>query len=65
MPKAATALKQEQKNIANFWDCNPFAVQNDGHMLIGLKKISPGAHWMGITAIACKQTNAALPKRLK
>ena len=48
-------LSEEQKLIANFWDCNPFAVQFQGHMSIGLKKISPGGHWMGITGIACKK----------
>ncbi|MEO6314696.1 MAG: vanadium-dependent haloperoxidase [Chitinophagaceae bacterium] len=41
--------------IAGFWDCNPFAVQDEGHMSVGLKKISPGAHWLGITNIACKK----------
>jgi hypothetical protein len=50
-------LTPEQKLIANFWDCNPFAVQFQGHMSIGLKKISPGGHWMGITGIACKKAN--------
>jgi hypothetical protein len=45
-------LTEEQKLIANFWDCNPFAVQFEGHMSIGLKKISPGGHWMSITGIA-------------
>ena len=48
-------LTEEQKWIANFWDCNPFAVQFEGHMSIGLKKISPGGHWMGITGIVSKQ----------
>jgi hypothetical protein len=48
-------LSEEQKLIANFWDCNPFAVQFQGHMSIGLKKISPGGHWMGITGIASRQ----------
>lgn len=43
---------QEQLNIAGFWDCNPFAVSSAGHMSIGFKKISPGGHWMNITAIA-------------
>jgi len=47
-------LTKEQTLIANFWDCNPFAVQFQGHMSIGLKKISPGGHWMGITGIVCK-----------
>ena len=44
----------EHRIIAGFWDCNPFAVQDEGHMSVGLKKISPGAHWLGITGIACQ-----------
>jgi hypothetical protein len=63
--KSGNGLKQEEKDIANFWDCNPFAVQNDGHMLIGLKKISPGAHWMGIANIACRQTKAGFSKAME
>ncbi|MET0300660.1 MAG: vanadium-dependent haloperoxidase [Flavitalea sp.] len=39
--------------IAAYWDCNPFALQDGGHLQVGLKKISPGAHWLGITGIAC------------
>jgi hypothetical protein len=41
--------------IAAFWDCNPFALQDGGHLQVGLKKISPGAHWLGITGIACER----------
>lgn len=48
-------LPEEHRAIAAFWDCNPFAVQDDGHLILGLKKISPGAHWLGITGIACRQ----------
>ncbi|MES2648477.1 MAG: vanadium-dependent haloperoxidase [Bacteroidota bacterium] len=48
-------LSPEQKAVAAFWDCNPFAVQDNGHLLTSLKKISPGAHWLGITGIACMQ----------
>lgn len=54
------SLDDEQRAIANFWDCNPFAVSFSGHMAIGLKKISPGGHWMGITGIACKQAGLSL-----
>jgi hypothetical protein len=53
-------LTDEQRAIANFWDCNPFAVSFSGHVAIGLKKISPGGHWMGITGIACKKANLSL-----
>jgi hypothetical protein len=49
------SLSDEQKLIANFWDCNPFKVDFSGHMAIGLKKISPGGHWVGIAGIACKK----------
>ncbi|HJP64466.1 MAG TPA: vanadium-dependent haloperoxidase [Mucilaginibacter sp.] len=58
-------LTDEQRTIAGFWDCNPFAVQDNGHMLIGLKKISPGAHWMGITGIACQQAKTGFPKAME
>lgn len=63
--KSQTGLTQAEQDIANFWDCNPFAVQNDGHMALGLKKISPGAHWLGITGIACKQSKATFNRTLE
>jgi hypothetical protein len=50
---------EEEKKIAAFWDCNPFALSENGHLLIGVKKISPGAHWMGIAGIACAQKKLA------
>jgi hypothetical protein len=53
-------LTTEQQGIASFWDCNPFAVSFSGHMAIGLKKISPGGHWMAITSIACMKQGLSL-----
>jgi hypothetical protein len=53
---------QVQNDIANFWDCNPFAVQQIGHVEFGLKKISPGGHWMGIAGIVCKQKKLSLER---
>lgn len=50
-------LNEERKLIANFWDCNPFKVEFSGHMAIGVKKISPGGHWIGITGIAAQKAN--------
>ncbi len=50
-------LPNDHRTIASFWDCNPFAMADRGHLMIGLKKISPGAHWMGITSIACRKAN--------
>lgn len=48
-------LSQEHREIAAFWDCNPFAVQDKGHLMYSFKKISPGAHWLGITSLVCKK----------
>jgi hypothetical protein len=58
-------LPQEHREIAAFWDCNPFALQDNGHLMVGVKKISPGAHWMGIAGIVCKQKNLRLAKTLQ
>ncbi len=46
-------LDKNRELIARFWDCNPFAVQQIGHIEYGLKQLSPGGHWIGITGIAC------------
>lgn len=51
-------LTDEQKEIASFWDCNPFVMNVRGHVMFATKKISPGGHWMNITAVACRQSNA-------
>ena len=55
-------ISKEQAQIAMFWDCNPFALQQIGHLEFGIKKISPGGHWMGITGIACKKQKLPLAK---
>lgn len=54
----AIHLTDEQKEIARYWDDNPFVIEHSGHMMFGNKKITPGGHWMGITAIACRKKNA-------
>ncbi|MEL6989419.1 MAG: phosphatidic acid phosphatase, partial [Bacteroidota bacterium] len=49
----------EQNDIAAFWDCNPYVSHQKGHVMFATKKITPGGHWVGITEIACKQSNAS------
>ena len=46
-------LSEEQRQIASFWDCNPFVMNVKGHVMFATKKISPGGHWMNITHVAC------------
>src|SRR5579872_7346188 len=55
-------LTTEEKTIATYWDDNPFVVAHSGHTMFAYKKITPGGHWIGITTIACKQTNADAAK---
>lgn len=45
---------EEEIEIAKFWDCNPFKLNVSGHVMHATKKISPGGHWINITALASK-----------
>ena len=47
-------LDDEQLAIASFWDCNPYVTHHRGHAMFATKKITPGGHWIGITAIATR-----------
>jgi hypothetical protein len=52
----------EEVQIAKFWDCNPYVSVTRGHLMFATKKITPGAHWIGITKIACKQSDSDFDK---
>lgn len=58
-------LSEEQKLIANYWDCNPFFLTQKGHISFGTKKISPGAHWMGITGIIASQKQVDIAETIR
>lgn len=47
-------LSEEQIEIAKFWDCNPYVTHHRGHAMFATKKITPGGHWIGITAITTR-----------
>lgn len=48
----------EEVAIAQFWDCNPYVSVTRGHLMFATKKITPGAHWIGIVKIATKKSNS-------
>lgn len=50
-------LSQEQKEIALFWDDNAFAMQIHGHAMFGVKKVTPGGHWLNIASVIIRQKN--------
>ncbi|NNM22908.1 MAG: vanadium-dependent haloperoxidase, partial [Flavobacteriaceae bacterium] len=54
--------ESEEVEIAQFWDCNPYVSVTRGHLMFATKKITPGAHWIGITKIACKKSDADFNK---
>lgn len=58
-------LTGEHRMIAAYWDCNPFAVQDNGHLLVGLKKISPGAHWLSIAGAACRKAGKSFGETMQ
>lgn len=54
----------EEVAIAQFWDCNPYVSVNKGHFMFVSKKITPGAHWIGICKIATKQSASDFEKTI-
>ncbi|MDC1047883.1 vanadium-dependent haloperoxidase [Flavobacteriaceae bacterium] len=57
-------LSEEQINIAKFWDCNPYVTHHHGHAMFATKKITPGGHWIGITAIATRQAKSSFEETI-
>ncbi|MDG1062943.1 MAG: vanadium-dependent haloperoxidase [Flavobacteriaceae bacterium] len=49
--------QSDEIKMAQFWDCNPYVSVTRGHLMFATKKITPGAHWIGITKIAAQQAN--------
>ena len=39
---ALDSNEAERREIAAFWDCNPFVSHHQGHVMFATKKISPG-----------------------
>lgn len=58
-------LDDDQKEIAQFWDCNPYVSHHRGHAMFATKKITPGGHWMGITAIATRKTGNSFDETIE
>ena len=58
-------LTEDQKEAANFWDCNPFKMNLNGHVMFASKKISPGGHWINITRLACQKAGLDMAASLE
>jgi len=53
-------LSDEQKEIARYWDDNPNVSTHSGHYVSFAQKMTPGGHWMAITALAARTKNLNL-----
>ncbi|NRB52618.1 MAG: vanadium-dependent haloperoxidase [Saprospiraceae bacterium] len=58
-------LDEEQRLIASFWDCNPFVMNQTGHVMFATKKITPGGHWIGIAGVACRKAKTDFAETVK
>lgn len=62
---AVNSADKEKKAIASFWDCNPYVMNQTGHVMFATKKITPGGHWMGITSLASEKANSTFAEAVK
>ncbi len=56
--EVGNTLTEEQREIASFWDCNPYVMNVTGHVMFATKKITPGGHWISITSIVTEQAKS-------
>lgn len=56
---------KEQTAIAKFWDCNPYVSHHQGHVMFATKKITPGGHWVNITAIAARKAKSSFAESVE
>ncbi len=53
-----TSLNDDQKWIANFWDCNAFKLHVQGHAMFATKAMTPVGHWMEVVGTISKNNHA-------
>ncbi|WP_420401848.1 vanadium-dependent haloperoxidase [Flagellimonas sp.] len=53
-------LDSERLEIAKFWDCNPNISTTKGHVMYFQQQISPGGHWVHITAQVLDEEKASM-----
>ena len=58
--ETVNTLDQERMEIAKFWDCNPNISFTQGHVMYFHQQISPGGHWVHITAQVLEEKNQGI-----
>lgn len=57
------SFTEEDRQIVQFWDDNPFTLMQQGHLQYGIKKVSPAGHWLNITRAALDSVSASAQER--
>ncbi len=63
--EVGVSLDGDRTEIAKFWDCNPYVSHHRGHAMFATKKITPGGHWIGICAIACRKAESTFDEAVE
>lgn len=63
--EVGNSLTEEQTEIAQFWDCNPYVSTHKAHLMFATKKITPGGHWINIVSIVGRQANSDFMQTLE
>ena len=63
--QAGKNLTEEEKDMAIFWDCNPFVSTHKGHLMFQDKKMTAGGHWMAICQQFLRKQNVGFYESLK
>jgi hypothetical protein len=58
-------LTEEQKEIAYFWDDNPFVTNLVGHATFTEKKMTPAGHWVEITRTVAQDQQLTMMQALE
>ncbi|MDB5283374.1 MAG: phosphatase family protein [Bacteroidota bacterium] len=58
-------LSAGEKEITQYWDCNPDQEVFQGHVPVPRRQMSPTSHWMGIVTNACVQSNTGIMETAK
>jgi hypothetical protein len=53
-------LTPVQREIAEFWNNNPYTMNVRGHAMFATKQVSPGGHWMALVPLAARRNRTDL-----
>lgn len=59
------ALTEDRVRQAEYWDCNPRETLASGHMMVQVKQMNPGGHWLAIGQTVMEDIDMPLVERIR